>query len=124
MARGSVLDCSKRGQHKLTWAQPTESNCLRSVIMCVVADDPGGEQWSSGGGGGGGCRRRERGVVPGSVELIKENGHGDGRLQTVLVGIDSGVVLVVVEVVMVVVVVVVMVVVEGRHWYNSVERDE
>ena len=93
--------------------------------MCVVADDPGGEQWSSGGSGGG-CGRRERGVVPGSVELIKENSHGDGRLQTVLVGIDGGVVLVVVEVVTVVVVgvVVVGVVVEGRHWYNSVERDE
>ena len=68
--------------------------------MCVVADDPGGEQWSSGGSGGG-CGRRERGVVPGSVELIKENGHGDGRLQTVLVGIDSGVMLAVVEMVVV-----------------------
>ena len=40
-------------------------------------------------------------MVPGSVELIKENGHGDGRLQTVLVGIDSGVMLAVVEMVVV-----------------------
>ena len=39
MVWGSVLDCSKRGQHRLTGAQPTENNCLRSVIMCVVADD-------------------------------------------------------------------------------------